>query len=117
CNIPATPEAERILFERGILVIPDFIANAGGIICCSVEYQGGTEEIAFVAIREKIRKNTERLLERLVHDKLLPREAAMHLALNHLREAMSPSESAFHCRIPIRSYRGRGEPWGRGERP
>jgi glutamate dehydrogenase (NAD(P)+) len=27
-NIPFTPEAERILHENGILVIPDFIANA-----------------------------------------------------------------------------------------
>ena len=34
-NIPFTPEAERILHERKILVIPDFIANAGGgHLCC-----------------------------------------------------------------------------------
>lgn len=94
-NIPATPEAEKILHERGILVIPDFIANAGGVICCTVEYQGGSEKTAFAVIREKIRKNTEGLLRRLVRDKLPPREAAMRLALDRLREAMGYRDSAF----------------------
>ena len=36
-------EAERILHKAGTLVIPDFIANAGGVICASVEYHGGTQ--------------------------------------------------------------------------
>ena len=99
-NVPATPEAERILHERGILVIPDFIANAGGVICCTVEYQGGNEDTAFRVIREKIRKNTEGLLRRLVRDKLLPREAAMRLALDRLREAMSYRDSAFLWQPP-----------------
>ncbi len=99
-NVPATPEAERILHERGILVIPDFIANAGGVICCTVEYQGGNEDTAFKVIREKIRKNTEGLLRRLVRDKLPPREAAMRLALDRLREAMSYRDSAFLWKPP-----------------
>jgi len=99
-NVPATPEAERILHERGILVIPDFIANAGGVICCTVEYQGGNEDTAFRVIREKIRKNTEGLLRRLVRDKLPPREAAMCLALDRLREAMSYRDSAFLWKPP-----------------
>ena len=34
-NIPATPEAEARLHERGVLVLPDFIANAGGVICAA----------------------------------------------------------------------------------
>jgi len=86
-NIPATTEAERILHDRGILVIPDFIANAGGLICCSVEYQGGNEETVFAVIREKIRTNTEVLLRRLHGEKVLPREAAMRMALERLRES------------------------------
>jgi glutamate dehydrogenase/leucine dehydrogenase len=31
-NIPAKPEIEEILHKRGILVVPDFVANAGGVI-------------------------------------------------------------------------------------
>lgn len=53
-NIPCTPKAERALHERGVLVIPDFIANAGGVICASVEYRGGTQRSAFDYIDENI---------------------------------------------------------------
>ncbi|MFV1958913.1 MAG: Glu/Leu/Phe/Val dehydrogenase [Planctomycetota bacterium] len=30
-NGPTTPEADRILYERGVFVLPDFMANAGGV--------------------------------------------------------------------------------------
>jgi glutamate dehydrogenase/leucine dehydrogenase len=62
-NIPCTIEAERILHDRGVLVVPDFIANAGGVICASVEYRGGTRQGAFDHIDERIRTNTARVLE------------------------------------------------------
>ena len=46
-NIPCTPEAEQALHASGVLVIPDFIANAGGVICAAMEYRGGTQRAAF----------------------------------------------------------------------
>ncbi len=30
-NGPTTPEADKILFEKGVFVLPDFLANAGGV--------------------------------------------------------------------------------------
>jgi len=86
-NIPATAEAERILHERGILVLPDFIANAGGVICGAVEYHGGTEATAFAAIAEKIGRNTSEMLAEMARTKMLPREAAVQLAERRLKEA------------------------------
>jgi glutamate dehydrogenase (NAD(P)+) len=88
-NIPFTAEAERVLHENGILVIPDFIANAGGVICASVEYHGGTQTQAFQMIEEKIRANTEQVLERAQKSGALPRQAAMALAEERVRKAMA----------------------------
>jgi glutamate dehydrogenase (NAD(P)+) len=87
-NIPVTREAEARLHARGILTIPDFIANAGGVICAAVEYRGGTHTAAFEAIGEKIRANTDQVLEQARCAKLLPRQAAEDMALRRVRSAM-----------------------------
>jgi glutamate dehydrogenase (NAD(P)+) len=87
-NIPFTPEAEKILHDRGTLVLPDFITNAGGVICAAVEYHGGTQAQALEAIEEKIRRNTEEVLASAKNANLLPRQAAVALAEARVRKAM-----------------------------
>lgn len=69
-NGPTTPEADKILFEKGTLVIPDILANAGGVTVSYFEWVQdlqsffwGVEEItqklevimnrAFAAVAEK----------------------------------------------------------------
>jgi glutamate dehydrogenase/leucine dehydrogenase len=88
-NIPATTAAEAWMHEHGILNLPDFIANAGGVICAAVEYSGGTEQQAMETIAEKIRVNTTALLERVQKEQLLPRTAGIELARTRVEEAMS----------------------------
>ncbi len=87
-NIPATREAERILHDRGILVVPDFIANAGGVITAAVEYARGTESEVFDMIREKIGKNTRETLRMATDQKVMPRIAAEKIAKNRVLKAM-----------------------------
>jgi glutamate dehydrogenase (NAD(P)+) len=87
-NIPCTAEAEAALAERGVLVLPDFIANAGGVICAAVEYRGGSEATAFDAIDHKIRANIRALLERVSSRQMLPRAAAVEVAKTRVRRAM-----------------------------
>jgi glutamate dehydrogenase (NAD(P)+) len=87
-NIPCTAEAEQALAERGVLVLPDFIANAGGVICAAVEYHGGTQAQAFAAIDEKIRANTQSVLSEAKRTKALPRTAAVALAKQRVERAM-----------------------------
>jgi glutamate dehydrogenase (NAD(P)+) len=87
-NIPLTPGAEKALHDRGVLVIPDFIANAGGVICAAMEYRGATESQALQAIEEKIRTNVAAVLNEATARRQLPRHAAMSLAAGRVQEAM-----------------------------
>jgi glutamate dehydrogenase (NAD(P)+) len=88
-NIPFTPDAEQYLHEKGVLCVPDFIANAGGVICAAMEYHGETQSAAFAAIEEKLRANTEQVLARSKREAILPRAAATALAVERVRHAMS----------------------------
>jgi glutamate dehydrogenase (NAD(P)+) len=88
-NIPFTAGAEQALHERGVLVIPDFIANAGGVICAAMEYRGATQAAAFAAIEEKIRANTSAVLDAVRAKRLAPRQAALDLAIAQVRQAMT----------------------------
>lgn len=90
-NIPITPDAEATLHRHGVLCIPDFIANAGGVICASVEYHGGTQNSALATIEEKISRNTRAVLEDAASKGVLPREAARALAERRVRRAMTLS--------------------------
>lgn len=87
-NIPCTAAAEKALAARGVLVMPDFIANAGGVICAAMEYHGQSRAAAFETIAAKLRENSAALLAAMKRDQLLPREAALGLALGRVRKAM-----------------------------
>jgi glutamate dehydrogenase (NAD(P)+) len=87
-NIPVTREAERRLHGRGVLNVPDFIANAGGVICAAMEYHGASETAALQSIEEKVRRNTREVLTRAHDEQLIPREAALELATSRVEAAM-----------------------------
>jgi glutamate dehydrogenase (NAD(P)+) len=88
-NIPFTLEAEQILHERGVLVVPDFIANAGGVICAAVEYHEGSAQQALDTIESKVTANVEAVLRRASASGRPPREAAIALAEERVRRAMA----------------------------
>lgn len=87
-NIPVTHEAEKTLHEKGIVCVPDFIANAGGVICAAMEYQGASEAAVFQTIEEKLRRNTELVMERSKKEGVLPRQAAIEMAKERVEKAM-----------------------------
>ena len=87
-NIGVSAEAEAALHERGVICVPDFISNAGGVICASVEFHGGTQTQAMQTIDEKVRTNTAEVLERARKDRIPPRDAAVAIAEERLRKAM-----------------------------
>jgi len=87
-NIPVTAEAEAALAARGVLVLPDFIANAGGVIMAAAEVAGRRADEAFAYIEERITANTTEILARSRRQKLLPRQSATGLARERVLQAM-----------------------------
>ncbi|WP_305907239.1 Glu/Leu/Phe/Val dehydrogenase [Methylomarinum sp. Ch1-1] len=88
-NIPVTEGAEKYLYEHDILYVPDFIANAGGVICAAMEYRGSTKETAMAAIAEKVSNNTRRVLDISFNERVPPRVAAMKMSRARIKKAMS----------------------------
>ncbi len=92
-NGPTTPEADKVIEERGIYLIPDFLANAGGVTCSYFEQvQSNTNHYwekdvvlgnldvkmtaAFIAVSDLAKK-----------EKLYPRDAAYVIAVSRVAEA------------------------------
>ena len=92
-NGPTTPDADHVLHERGVFVLPDFLANAGGVTCSYLEqvqsnmnYFWSKDEVlgkldtmmtaAFIAVSDVARKR-----------KLYMRDAAYTIAIARVAEA------------------------------
>jgi len=88
-NNATNPDAEQILYKRGVVVIPDFLANAGGVIGSYSEYKGMSAEEAFLLIESKIKANTKLVLEGHITSGCTPRKIAKKLAEKRILAAMN----------------------------
>ncbi len=87
-NIPVSVEIEEEFRERGILVVPDVVANAGGVISSYVETTGGTRAQMFSLVEKTVSANTRTALEKSAELKVSPREAALRIAKERVSTAM-----------------------------
>ncbi len=87
-NIPIPLDVESELSKR-ILIVPDFVANAGGVISSYVEYIGKDEKYMMKLVKEKITKNTALVLQRASKQGISPRKAAQDIALERIKKAQS----------------------------
>ena len=84
-NIPMTLDVEKQLHKKGVLVIPDFVANAGGVISSYVEYIGGDEKKMWAMVEKKIIRNTKVVLDMSKKKKCPPRIVALDIAKDRVR--------------------------------
>jgi glutamate dehydrogenase/leucine dehydrogenase len=79
-NIPMGHETEYKLHKKGVLVVPDFVANAGGVISSYVEFINGSTKTMFKLVEQKVKQNTKEVLELAKKRRVPPRIAAMDVA-------------------------------------
>jgi glutamate dehydrogenase (NAD(P)+) len=93
-NGPTTGEADRILFEKGVVVVPDILANAGGV---TVSYFEWVQDIqAFFWSADDVRKRLREIMVEAFNEvysiydkeKIDMRTAAYIVALNRLAQAI-----------------------------
>ncbi len=65
-NGPVTPEAEAILLDKGILIIPDMYANAGGVTVSYFEWLKNLSHMRFGRMQKRFESNRYELLVDLV---------------------------------------------------
>ena len=86
-NIPIPLDIEEEM-SRKHLIVPDFVANAGGVISSYVEYIGKDEKFMRATVKEKILKNTEIVLNHAKENNISPRKSATQIAKDRVKEAM-----------------------------
>jgi glutamate dehydrogenase/leucine dehydrogenase len=94
-NSPATPEADDILNERGIFIIPDILCNAGGVFVSYLEYTQETqrEQMTFDQVQARLEKRMyDRFYEVFSYHKekqTTMRNAAMDIAVQRVVNAIN----------------------------
>ena len=92
-NAPTTPEGDAVLNDKGILVVPDILANSGGVIVSYFEWVQDKQNYAWDA--EEVRTNLDRILLKALSEvevmakerKVTWREAAHMLGVARVAEA------------------------------
>ncbi len=92
-NHPTTPDGDKILNDRGIKVIPDILANAGGVVVSYFEWAQNIQQFRWdeTRVNDELRRIMSRAYaavhQRATKDKLTLRQAAFVVAIERVAQA------------------------------
>ena len=92
-NAPTTPQGDEILNEKGILVVPDILANSGGVIVSYFEWVQDKQNFFWSA--DEVKENLNRIMMRSIDEvaqtakgkKVTWREAANMIGVGRVAQA------------------------------
>ncbi len=93
-NGPVTPEADKILFEKGVFQIPDFLCNAGGVTVSYFEWVQNIngfywdEETVYSRLDMMMTRAFNKVYEKHQEKKIHMRDAAYVVAVERVYRAM-----------------------------
>jgi len=93
-NAPATREADEILAQKGVTLVPDILANAGGVVASYDEWRKGKSgtrtkrEETYATIKETLLDVFEEVLKYSSKEKISLRKASLALAATRLLDTM-----------------------------
>ena len=92
-NGPTTPDADKVLKEKNIFVIPDFLANAGGVTCsyfeqvqCNMNYFWTKDEV-LTKLDNIMTEAFHAVYELSKERKVYMRDAAYMISISRVAEA------------------------------
>ncbi len=92
-NVPTTPDADDILNEKGIFIIPDILCNAGGVFVSYLEYTQETQreqmtvEQVEMRLKNRMQNRFEKVYQYSKDNSVTMRQAAMDIAVGQVVEA------------------------------
>jgi glutamate dehydrogenase (NAD(P)+) len=108
-NNPVTPGAEVLLLKRGVLCLPDFVTNCGGVLGGTMEFASVEQNEIAEFIDAHLGSCIAGLLNKAGAQNISPREIATRLSLKRSEEvrtrAASPSLSARLFTFALDLYR------------
>lgn len=93
-NGPTTIEADQVLKEKGVMVVPDILANGGGVIVSYFEWVQDVQNYYWDAeaveqnMQKTITKAFDKVYKFVQEEKVSTREATMAVSVKHLEKAM-----------------------------